>query len=72
MVFEMALFAFWIFFLGNMIMGKKLVSGISFNDPENKNLWTIKHQYDEDILVDSKCRDISMVALLRWTVMNMK
>ena len=45
------------FLSGQYDDGQKTGIWYFFNDPENKNLWTIKHQYDEDILVDSKCRE---------------
>ena len=45
------------FLSGQYDNGQKTGIWYFFNDPENKNLWTIKHQYDEDILVDSKCRE---------------
>ena len=42
---------------GQYYNGKKTGIWYFFNDYENKTLWTIKHQYDEDILIDSKCRE---------------
>ena len=45
------------FLSGQYDNGQKTGIWYFFNDPENKNLWTIKHQYDEDILVESKCRE---------------
>ena len=45
------------FLSGQYDNGQKTGIWYFFNDPDNKNLWTIKHEYDEDILVDSKCRE---------------
>ncbi len=42
---------------GQYYNGKKTGIWYFFNDYENKTLWTIKHQYEEDILIDSKCRE---------------
>ena len=29
-----------------------------FMDPANKDLWTAKHEYEEDVLIDSECREL--------------
>ena len=29
-----------------------------FMDTENKDLWTVKHEYEEDVLIDSECREL--------------
>ena len=29
-----------------------------FMDPANKDLWTVKHEYEEDVLIDSECREL--------------
>ena len=29
-----------------------------FMDTANKDLWTVKHEYEEDVLVDSECREL--------------
>ena len=42
---------------GQYYGGQKTGIWYFFNDSDNKALWTIKHQYDEDILIDSKCRE---------------
>ena len=42
---------------GQYYNGEKTGIWYFFNDSDNKALWTIKYQYDEDILIDSKCRE---------------
>ena len=42
---------------GQYYNGQKTGIWYFFNDSDNKNLWTIKHHYDEDILIDSLCRE---------------
>ena len=29
-----------------------------FMDTANKDLWTVKHEYEEDVLIDSECREL--------------
>jgi len=42
---------------GQYYNGQKTGAWYFFNDSDNKNLWTVKHHYDEDILIDSVCRE---------------
>ena len=43
---------------GRYYNGKKNGVWYFFMDPENKDLWTIKHRYEEDVLEDSECREL--------------
>ena len=42
---------------GQYYNGQKTGAWYFFNDSDNKTLWTVKHQYEQDILIDSECRE---------------
>ena len=46
------------FLVGRYLNGNKTDTWLFFNDTENKELWTEKHEYNEDELLYSECREI--------------
>ena len=43
---------------GRYYDGKKTGLWYFFMDTDNKNIWTIKHQYEDDVLMGSDCREL--------------
>lgn len=46
------------FLNGRYFNGKKTGTWFFFNDSDNKDIWTEKHYYDEDELLQNECREI--------------
>ena len=43
--------------IGQYYNGEKTGKWLFFNDLSNKSLWTVKHMYDKDNLIESECRE---------------